>query len=83
MPLPPLKPLHVETALSATKLSQFERFATETLVSSLVPGEPGSLKCREDGTLLDGHHRIHILRRRGVDVDLLPREIVKKAGLGG
>jgi hypothetical protein len=24
---------------------------------------------------MDGHHRIHILRERGIDVDALPREI--------
>jgi hypothetical protein len=28
--------------------------------------------------MLDGHHRIKILRDRGVDVDALPREIIDK-----
>jgi len=27
---------------------------------------------------MDGHHRIHVLRERGVDVDALPREIQSK-----
>jgi hypothetical protein len=38
-----------------------------------------ALKTRPDGTMVDGHHRIKILRERGVDVDYLPREIVPKA----
>jgi hypothetical protein len=25
--------------------------------------------------MLDGHHRVHVLRGRNVDVDVLPREI--------
>jgi hypothetical protein len=41
-------------------------------------GKPGVLKVRPDGTILDGHHRIMILRDRGVDVNELPREIVPK-----
>lgn len=34
-----------------------------------------------DGTILDGNHRIHVLRKRGVDVDGLPREIVARTDL--
>jgi len=45
---------------------------------SLAPGEPGSLKVRDDGTVLDGHHRVAILRERGIDVDKLPREVLSK-----
>jgi hypothetical protein len=52
--------------------------STEALVNSLVPGQPGALKARPDGTMLDGHHRVHILRVRGLDVDALPREIVDR-----
>jgi len=46
------------------------------LTSSLLPGVRDSLKVRPDGTILDGHHRIRVLRDRGVDVDALPREII-------
>jgi len=28
--------------------------------------------------MLDGHHRVYVLRSRGEDVDILPREIVSK-----
>jgi hypothetical protein len=52
-----------------------ERLSTEALKLSLVPGQEHCLKTRPDGTILDGHHRIHVLRQRGVDVDALPREI--------
>jgi hypothetical protein len=75
---PPLKALHSHSTLNTSKLAQMERLSTETLLISLIPGVQGCLKTRADGTILDGHHRIHILRRRGVDVDGLPRDIVMK-----
>ncbi len=78
MPEPPLKFLHPESALSQAKLSVFSKLANQELIASLRPGEPGSLKVRPDGTVMDGHHRIKILRDRGVDVDSLPREILPK-----
>ena len=37
-----------------------------------------TLKAHPDGTMVDGHHRIKILRDRGIDVDSLPREIIPK-----
>ena len=77
-PKPPLKPLHPDSSLNTAKLATIERLSTETLLASLVPGIPNCLKTREDGTILEGHHRIHVLRRRGVDVDILPREIMVK-----
>lgn len=75
---PPLKALHPDSSLNAVKLAEMERLATETLQVSLLPGVEGSLKTRPDGTILDGHHRVHVLRNRGVDVDVLPRDIVEK-----
>ncbi len=77
----PLKPLHPEASLSQGKLNQYARLSTEELTESLKPGQPGSLKVRPDGTIIDGHHRIRILRERGVAVDLLPREIFLRNGL--
>jgi len=74
---PPLKSLHVESSLNATKLAQME-LSTDDLRVSLLPGKPGCLKTRPEGTILDGHHRIHVLRKRGEDVDALPREVVLK-----
>jgi hypothetical protein len=75
---PPLKPLHLDGSLNAAKLAQMERISTEALCISLLPGSQGCLKTRPDGTILDGHHRIYVLRQRGVDVDVLPRDIVVK-----
>jgi len=75
---PPLRPLHPDSSLNAAKLAQIERLSTEAIRDSLQPGGEGCLKTRPDGTILDGHHRIHILRRRGIDVDSLPRDIVVK-----
>ena len=77
-PYPPLKSLHLDSSLNPAKLAQMERLSTETLRESLLPGLQGCLKTRPDGTILDGHHRIRILRQRGVDVDVLPRDVVMK-----
>lgn len=77
----PLVPLHSDDALLPLKLAQFRKFSTDDLIRSLAPGQAGSLKTRPDGTMLDGHHRIRILRERGIDVDGLPREVIPKVAL--
>lgn len=77
--MPPLIPLHPDKSLSPAKLEQYAKASTQELIHSLRPRQSGSLKVRPDGTMVDGHHRIKILRERGVDVDSLPREIVAKA----
>lgn len=75
--------LHSDDSLNAVKLAQFQRLSTEQLKSSLRPGEPGSLKTRPDGTVLDGHHRLSILLERAEDIENLPREIMEKRDHGG
>jgi len=77
--LPPLKPLHSDSSLNQVKLDTFRKLTNQELLDSLVPGQPGSLKARPDGTMIEGHHRVRILRDRGVDVDALPREILSKS----
>ena len=77
-PNPPLKILHSDSALLPLKLEKMELTATEDLIRSLVPGQRDCLKTRPDGTILDGHHRVYILRKRGVDVNALPREIIER-----
>jgi hypothetical protein len=74
--MPPLKSLHA--ALVVSKLIQLDRLTTSELLLTLKPGNPHCLKTRPDGTILDGHHRIHILRERGCAVDELLREIIAK-----
>ena len=78
MPNPPLTPLHADASLSPAKLRKYDQRSTQELIDSLKPGQADALKVRPDGTILDGHHRIKILRGRGVDVDSLPREIIRK-----
>lgn len=75
---PLLRFLHAETVLNRVKLEFFRGRSTQELVSSLAPGEPGALKARPDGTVLDGHHRLNVLMERGVDIQSLPREIMQK-----
>lgn len=78
----PLKSLHPDTSLIPSKLDSFHKVPSDELKKSLVPGQPHCLKTRPDGTMLDGHHRIHVLRSRGEDVDGLPREVVTKESEG-
>jgi hypothetical protein len=75
---PSLRPLHPDESLIKSKLDKCGGLSTPELIDSLYPGLEGSLKVRPDGTMVDGHHRIKILRERGVNVDLLPRDIVPK-----
>jgi hypothetical protein len=75
---PPLRFLHSDAILVRVKLDEFRRLSTAELIESLAPGRPGALKARPDGTVLDGHHRIVVLRERGVRVDTLPREVVPR-----
>jgi hypothetical protein len=77
-PQPPLQPLPPDDKLSPAKLQKYGKQSDQELIDTLRPGQEGALKARPDGTMLDGHHRIKILRDRGVDVDALPREIVAK-----
>lgn len=72
---PPLKFLHAESSFIELKLEYFRRISTEDLIESLKPEKDGALKIQADGTIMDGHHRIKVLRERGVDVEKLPREI--------
>jgi len=77
---PPLKSLHSESSLILAKIAQYGKLSTQELIASLQPGQPGSLKVRPDGTVLDGHHRLKILRDRGVNIDALPREVFPPGG---
>lgn len=74
----PLRSLHPNSSLSIAKLEAYRKIGTSGIIDSLKPGEPGSLKVQPDGTVMDGHRRIRILRERGIDVDALPRDIQTK-----
>ena len=62
------------------KLEVFRHLSTDAIKFSLEldPGQPGSLKVRTDGTVLDGHHRLSILLERRVDIHQRPREIMER-----
>jgi hypothetical protein len=64
-PVPPLKPLHADDSLIRLKMEEYAKGSTDALIASLAPGQAGCLKTRPDGTIVDGHHRIKILRDRG------------------
>ena len=75
---PPLKSLHAEGTLNQAKVQMFSRLSDSELIESLKPGQPGALKTRPDGTVMDGHHRVKVLRDRGIAVDELPRDVIPK-----
>jgi hypothetical protein len=75
---PPLKMLHSDDHLIPLKIDQYRKLSNQVLLDSLKPGKEGALKARPDGTVIDGHHRLIILRERGIDVDTLPRETIEK-----
>jgi len=75
---PKLQLLHSEDAMSPAKLEAFRRLSTETIKASLHAGQPGALKTRPDGTVLEGHHRLCILLERGEDIHQLPRERLER-----
>ena len=77
---PPLKPLHPDESLSPAKLAKYDRLSAEELIDSLRPSQAESLRVRPDGTIINGHHRVRLLKGRGVDVDGLPREVVPHDG---
>jgi protein tyrosine/serine phosphatase len=56
--IPPLKPLHSESSLSAAKLAKLELLSNDQLKNSLLPGKKECLKAKTNGLILDGHHRI-------------------------
>ena len=72
MPVP-LKLLHSQSLVDS-KLDKLRRMSTEEIVDSLRPGAPQPLRVKEDGTVVEGNHRIFILLERAFDVDGLPRE---------
>lgn len=76
--LPELKFLHAAASLNRVKLEVFRKSSTEDLQASLLPGQPGALKARADGIVLDGHHRLAILLEREVNIQVLSREIIDK-----
>ncbi len=77
-PVPPLRFLHSDSTMNRWKLEHFRRLSSAELKVSLLPGQPGALKARPDGVLLDGHHRLHVLAERGENIELLPREIMER-----
>jgi len=70
----PLRFLHAEQVLSQVTLEQFRKVSTPALIESLRPRQSGALGAKADGTVLEGHHRLIVLRERGINIDALPKE---------
>lgn len=77
---PLLHPLHPDSSLNQLKLAQLDRLTTAQIQATLSLGQKDCLKARPDATILDGHHRVYLLRMRGVDVNNLPRELILNVG---
>ena len=74
----PASPKAASRCSYPVKLRAFDKLSTEEILKTLAPGQECCLKARPDGTILDGHHRVEILRSRSVLVDLLSREVLNK-----
>jgi len=70
----PLKELHDDSSFSKASLEFWRKKSTREIVDSLNPGQAEALRVKPDGTIMNGNTRIQILRERGFDVNLLPRE---------
>jgi hypothetical protein len=66
----------------ASKLDAIRKFDTSSILSSLAPGTAGALRVKRDGTVLNGNHRVAVLRERGIAADALPREVYEAVGIG-
>jgi hypothetical protein len=76
--LPRPKPLHPESVLITSKLIVGNRL-TRFWLHDYRAGNAALRLVRMD--ILEGNHRIDVLRKRGVDADKLVREIVAKTEL--
>lgn len=66
-----------ERGVPKFNLAFWRKKSTKEIIASLAPGEEESLKVKKDGRIFNGNTRIKILVERGVDVNDLPREILK------
>jgi hypothetical protein len=57
-------------------LEHWRKQSAEDIVRSLQPGQPEALKVKPDGRIMNGNTRIKVLEERGVDVNMLPREVL-------
>lgn len=73
----PLTLIHSPATLSKTILDGLRKKSTQELIESLKPGLEEALRVKPDGRVMNGNHRITVLMERGVDVNALPREIMK------
>jgi len=78
---PPLKPIHTkETLTSGSNKYSYEYWqkqSTRDILDSLKPGSEEPLRTKPDGRVFDGNTRVTILMERGIDVDSLPRVVIK------
>ena len=78
---PKLKQIHSkETLMSGSNKYSYDHWgkqSTADILKSLRPGQENSLKIKPDGRIMDGNTRTTILQERGIDIDSLPREILK------
>jgi RHS repeat-associated protein len=61
--------------LKESTLEHIRKWSTDKIIDSLKPGSKSPLITKPDGTIMQGNHRVQVLRERGITVDKLPREI--------
>jgi hypothetical protein len=76
---PPLRPLHLNSVLSRAKLNHYAGLTTEGFDTFTSARTNRRSQSTSRWTVIDGHHRIAVLRDRGIGVNELPREVLTKS----
>jgi RHS repeat-associated protein len=72
---PQLRFLHGRELLEQnSNINSIRKMSTQEIIDSPKPGQPGSLKVKLNGTVMDGNTRVRVLEERGVDINNLPRD---------
>jgi hypothetical protein len=81
---PELTPLHGNDTLNKDTLDYWRKQSDDNIVKSLTSGGDEQLTIRPDGTVLQGNHRITVLKERGYDTSNLYRSgrIMPKTPVG-
>jgi hypothetical protein len=77
---PALKRIHSNDTLKNSNKSSYDylnKMSTKDIVKSLQPGQEESLIVKPDGRVFQGNMRTMILEERGVNINSLPRTIIK------
>lgn len=68
-----MAPRQLQSEFFEPILADFRGVDTERVMQSLAPGQRKALRVRRDGPIMNGNHRIAVLRERGIDAERPPQ----------